>query len=151
MPRNIVIFADGTGQRGGVLVDERRSNIYKLFRATRCGPDSDVDPKEQVAFYDPGIGTLPPGSGFLITLGRSVYNLVSQALGVGLTKNIVDCYAAVVRLWRPGDRIFLFGFSRGAYTARCLGAVISLCGVPTTGENGGVLRREITAPRHLAV
>src|SRR3954452_21272746 len=86
MPRNIVIFADGTGQRGGMLVDERRSNIYKLFRATRCGPDSDVDPKDQVAFYDPGIGTLPPGSGFFITLGRTIYNVVSQALGMGLTR-----------------------------------------------------------------
>jgi uncharacterized protein (DUF2235 family) len=65
MPKNIVIFSDGTGQRGGVLVDERRSNIYKLYRATRCGPDSAVDPKEQLAHYDAGIGTLPPGLGTL--------------------------------------------------------------------------------------
>jgi hypothetical protein len=50
--KNIVIFSDGTGQRGGVLVDENRSNIYKLFRATRCGPDSTVDPKLQLAFYE---------------------------------------------------------------------------------------------------
>ena len=43
MGRNIVIFSDGTGQRGGVLVDERRSNIYKLYRAARVAPDSCVD------------------------------------------------------------------------------------------------------------
>jgi hypothetical protein len=48
--RNIIIYSDGTGQRGGVLVDEDRSNIYKLYRATRCGPDRAVDPAEQVAF-----------------------------------------------------------------------------------------------------
>ena len=96
MPKNVVILADGTGQRGGVLVDERRSNIYKLFRATRCGPDSDIDPKQQVAFYDPGIGTLPAGMGFFFTLGDVIYNLVSQALGLGLTKNIIDGYPAVV-------------------------------------------------------
>ncbi len=129
--RNIVIFSDGTGARGGVLVDENRSNIYKLYRATRCGPDTSINPSEQLAFYDPGIGTLPPGSGFLGSLARRVYNLVSQALGLGLTRNIIDCYAAIIQLWRPGDQIFLFGFSRGAYTIRCLAATICKCGVPT--------------------
>ena len=38
MPKNILIFSDGTGQSGGVTFDEDRTNIYKLFRATRCGP-----------------------------------------------------------------------------------------------------------------
>src|SRR6476619_7071293 len=114
MPKNVVIFSDGTGLRGGILVDERRSNIYKLYRASRCGPDCSVNPAEQVGFYDPGIGTLPPGSGFIENLSRRIYNLVSQALGLGLTSNIIDCYAALIKLWRQGDRIFLFGFSRGA-------------------------------------
>src|SRR6185295_17887594 len=142
MPKNIVIFSDGTGQRGGILVDERRSNIYKLYRATRCGPDSTVDPAEQVAFYDPGIGTLPPGSGGIGSLGRRAYNLISQALGLGLTRNIIACYAAIVQLWRPGDKIFLFGFSRGAYTIRCLAAVICKCGIPTRMKDGTPLRRD---------
>jgi len=132
MPRNIIIFSDGTGQRGGVLFDEPRSNIYKLFRATRCGPDTVIDPAEQLTFYDPGIGTKPQGKGFLVSLWDRIANTVSQALGIGLTGNIIDCYAALVRLWRPGDRIFLFGFSRGAYTVRCLGGVVALCGIPTT-------------------
>jgi hypothetical protein len=44
MPRNIAIFADGTGQRGGIFFDENRSNIYKLYRATRCGPESSSIP-----------------------------------------------------------------------------------------------------------
>jgi hypothetical protein len=47
-PRNIVIFSDGTGQRGGVFFDEERTNIYKLYRATRVGPDSSVDPRKQI-------------------------------------------------------------------------------------------------------
>lgn len=135
MPKNIVIYSDGTGQRGGVLFDEPRSNIYKLFRATRCGPDTAIDPAEQLTFYDPGIGTKPQGKGFLVSLWDRIANTVSQALGIGLTGNIIDCYAALIRLWRPGDRIFLFGFSRGAYTVRCLGGVIGLCGIPTA--NGG--------------
>jgi hypothetical protein len=45
MARNLVILSDGTGQQGGLFFDERRSNIYKLYRATRCGPDSIVLPE----------------------------------------------------------------------------------------------------------
>ena len=48
MPKNIIIFSDGTGQVGGLRPDERRSNIYKLYRATRCGPDTEIDPVGQV-------------------------------------------------------------------------------------------------------
>ena len=58
MAKNILIFSDGTGQAGGITPDENVSNIYKLFRATRCGPDSDIDPSEQVTFYDPGLALL---------------------------------------------------------------------------------------------
>ena len=141
---NVIIFSDGTGQRGGLLFDERRSNIYKLFRATRCGPDSTVDPSQQLAFYDPGLGTVPAGQnlGFIGALWRFLYNLASQATGLGITRNIVDCYAAIIRLWRPGDHIFLFGFSRGAYTVRCLSAVLGMCGVPTHDAIGQPLRRD---------
>jgi uncharacterized protein (DUF2235 family) len=57
MPRNILIFADGTGNEGGLLPDESRTNVYKLFCATRTGPDSNVDPLKQIAFYVQGIGT----------------------------------------------------------------------------------------------
>src|SRR5439155_13922541 len=88
-PRNIVIFSDGTGQRGGLLFDERRSNIYKLFRATRCGPDSSVNPAEQLTFYDPGLGTIPVGHSFGIVgaVARWFYSLASQATALGFTRN----------------------------------------------------------------
>lgn len=133
-PRNIVIFSDGTGQRGGLMFDERRSNIYKLFRATRCGPDSAINPAEQLTFYDPGLGTLPPGHGIggvFDVLWRAVRNILSQASGLGITRNIIACYAAIIQMWHPGDRIFLFGFSCGAYTVRCLSSVLGFYGVPT--------------------
>lgn len=149
---NIIIYSDGTGQRGGLTFDERRSNIYKLYRATRCGPDSSVNPAEQLTFYDPGLGTLPPGHdlGVMGTVWRNFYNLVSQATGLGLTGNIIDCYAAIIRLWRPGDHIFLFGFSRGAYTVRCLGGALGLCGVPTQDEGGKPLRRDEKTAKQIA-
>lgn len=150
MSRNIVIFADGTGQRGGLQFDERRSNIYKLYRATRAGPDSEVDPSKQCAFYDPGLGTLPGGVDSPAAAARSLYNLASQATGLGITHNITACYAFSVRLWRPGDRIFLFGFSRGAYTVRCLAGVLRLCGIPTTMPDGSPLRRDDATSKHIA-
>jgi uncharacterized protein (DUF2235 family) len=148
--RNIVIFSDGTGQRGGILFEERRSNIYKLYRAARCGPDSCIDPAEQFAFYDAGIGTVPGGITGITRLGRWLYNVIGQATGLGLTANIVDCYAAIIRVWEPGDRIFLFGFSRGAYTVRCVGGVLALCGVPTRGDGGAPLKRDPASAGRLA-
>lgn len=149
MGRNILIFSDGTGQGGGVLVDERRSNVYKLYRASRCGPDSTVDPAEQLAFYDPGLGSRAADGG-KVGLWRRLYNVASQATGLGLTRNIVDCYAAVLRMWEPGDRIYLFGFSRGAYTVRCLSGVLSLCGVPTRMKDGSPLRRDPDSAQAIA-
>jgi len=142
MHRNIVIYSDGTGQRGGIFFDEKRSNIYKMYRATRCGPDLAIDPAEQLTYYDPGLGTEPLGSSTLYRWYRKAYNIVSQATGLGITLNIIECYAALIRLWRPGDRIFLFGFSRGAYTVRALGGVLSFCGVPTRMPDGSPLRRD---------
>ena len=67
MSKNILIFADGTGQAGGLRPDQQLSNVYKLFRATRVGPDSPVDPCQQIAFYDPGIGTTS-ASGVVLSL-----------------------------------------------------------------------------------
>jgi uncharacterized protein (DUF2235 family) len=129
--KNIVVFSDGTGQRGGVFFDETRSNIYKLYRATRVAPDSIVKPHEQIAYYDAGLGTQLGGGPAVIRLWRTVYNFLSQATGLGITKNIIDCYAEIIRNYQKDDRIFLFGFSRGAYTVRCLASVICLCGIPT--------------------
>ena len=135
---------------GGIRFDEDRTNVYKLYRATRCGPDSCIDPNEQVAFYDPGLGS-PADGGFIWgTTGRRIYNLLSRATGLGITANIIDCYAALIRLYRPGDRVFLFGFSRGAYTVRSLGAVIALCGIPRCLPDGQPIPLDIGGSRRVA-
>ena len=150
MPKNIVIFSDGTGQHSGLFFDESRSNIYKLYRATRCGPDTAIDPAEQLAFYDPGIGTKLIGGNFFTYLYNFIYNIISQATGLGLTRNVIECYAAIIRMWEPGDRIFLFGFSRGAYTIRCLGGVLALCGIPTHMPDGKPLLRDLKTSMRIA-
>jgi uncharacterized protein (DUF2235 family) len=128
MGKNILIFADGTGNEGGLLPDESRTNVYKLYCATRTGPDSIIDPAKQIAFYVPGIGTPKP---FHNSAMERLTDNIRQMFGFGITQKIIDCYVAIVSVWQPGDRIYLFGFSRGAYTARCVAHVLEVCGVPT--------------------
>jgi uncharacterized protein (DUF2235 family) len=123
MGKTICIFSDGTGQAGGVN-PINWTNVYRLFVAMR-----DADPDGQICFYDPGLGANPDDSKSL-TVFEKAYNLVSKATGYGITRNIVDCYTALMHCCEPGDRVFLFGFSRGAYTVRSLGAVLGLCGIP---------------------
>jgi uncharacterized protein (DUF2235 family) len=91
MAKNIIIFSDGTGQAGGITFDEVRTNVYKLYRACRVGPDTTIDPVEQVAFYDPGLGSPADGSKIKIHWDRAIYNLASKATGLGITANIIDC------------------------------------------------------------
>jgi uncharacterized protein (DUF2235 family) len=150
MGKNILIFSDGTGQAGGFMPDEARSNVYKLYRATRCGPDTIIDPMLQLTFYDPGLGSKGSGRNIKIGWWRSIYNFLSKATGLGITRNIIDCYAAIIRMWEPGDRIYLFGFSRGAYTVRCVGGVLGLCGVPTRMKDGSPLKRDPASAHMIA-
>ena len=148
-PINILIFSDGTGQAGGLSPDQRLSNVYKLFRATRLGPDSPIDPAEQIAFYDPGLGTAPD-AGRGLRPWVAVRKFAGSATGAGIGHNVADCYEAILRHWRPGDRIYLFGFSRGAYTARCVASVLRLCGMPTRLPDGGPVPRAGSGLRAVA-
>lgn len=137
--RNIVIFSDGTGQDGSVRADQRLSNIYKMYRAARVGSDNSIDPSEQVVFYDPGLGTETSAVG-VTGMRRAITKLISSVTGRGITTNIADCYEFIINHYRPGDRIWLFGFSRGAYTVRCIANVLMLCGVPTRTPTGSLPR-----------
>ena len=149
MPKNILIFSDGTGQAGGISFDERRSNIYKLYRATQVGPDFDHQPGRAGRLLRCRSGSLPPSGGVIRTYIRIAHNFLSQATGFGLTTNIIDCYGPSSG-WQPGDRIYLFGFSRGAYTARCVAGVLALCGVPTRLENGVPMKYDSGTAHRLA-
>ena len=132
MAKNILIFSDGTGQIGGVRPDQRLSNVYKLYRATRPGPTSPIDPLLQVAFYDPGLGK-GEVSGWTF---KRTKHFLEATIGTGIDTNIIDCYESIIAAYEPGDRICVFGFSRGAYTVRALSTVLNLCGVPTRLSDG---------------
>jgi uncharacterized protein (DUF2235 family) len=97
MAKNILIFSDGTGQFGGLKPDQRLSNIYKLYRASRSGVDSHIDPAEQVAFYDAGLGTGEAGANWLQKISR----IFGAAFGTGISDNIADCYEALIKVYEP--------------------------------------------------
>jgi Uncharacterized alpha/beta hydrolase domain (DUF2235) len=77
-----------------------------MCRSVRCGPDSSIDPADQIAFHDPGLGSQADGANIFKAL-RWIRNTVAQATRFGITRNLVDCYTALIQLWRPGDRNFL--------------------------------------------
>lgn len=127
MSKNICIFSDGTGQAGGSNPINWTS-VYRLYVNTR-EPEQPGQPFPQIAFYDPGIGS-DPDQQEEPSLTAGLGKWIAQAIGAGITRNIIDCYTALLLSYEPGDRIFLFGFSRGAYTARSVGGALGLCGVP---------------------
>lgn len=146
MPKNILIFSDGTGQIGGLKPDQRLSNIYKMYRAMRPGPTSPIPASEQVCFYDAGLGAGEVG-GF--TLHR-IRNILSAAVGTGIDENVIDCYEKIIGYYEPGDRVLLFGFSRGAYTVRAVANVMNLCGIPTQMPDGTMVPRHGPKLRKIA-
>lgn len=107
MSKNIVVFSDGTGQEGG---EGYNTNVYKLFNMIEDRTS------EQISFYDQGLGT-------------DWRKITGKVSGVGITKNILECYEFIFNNFCAGDQIFLFGFSRGAATVRSLSNFIHLFGI----------------------
>lgn len=148
--RAIVVFCDGTGNSADKLIGGQPAitNVCKLHRAL-------VENERQVAIYLPGVGSGQTSSergaararDLLAMFGPNVAGqvagwvsrlatLLGNALGTGITANVTAGYAEIVRQYQPGDRIYLFGFSRGSYTARCIAGVISRCGLLRAGDYG---------------
>ena len=149
MVKNIVIFSDGTGQAGGRRPEQRLSNIYKLYRAARTGPDAVIDPAEQISIYEAGLGTTEIQGSSLLHPFRYARKILGLGLGTGFMNNVADCYEAILKYYEPGDRIFLIGFSRGAYTVRTVCSVMNLCGLPSQGPGGTDFPRDGRALRKI--
>lgn len=119
--KNLVVCCDGTGNE----ISENISNVLKLYRMLR---KTDKTNPRQVAFYDPGVGTLARPDPWT-KLRQDAATLFGLATGYGLDDNILRAYGFLVRNYEEGDGIFLFGFSRGAYTVRVLAAFIHKVGL----------------------
>lgn len=114
MNKRIVICADGTWNRPEQdLSKDVPTNVLRLARAIQ---PAGRDGRPQQVFYDWGVGSYHD-------------RVVGGATGRGLHKNIMDDYRYIVQNYSPGDELFLFGFSRGAYTVRSLCGLINNCGI----------------------
>jgi uncharacterized protein (DUF2235 family) len=94
----------------------------------RCIKPTASNGSAQIVYYHPGVGT-----------GNGLDRLIGGGTGVGLARNVRDAYAFLVNNYMPGDEIFLFGFSRGAYTARSISGLIDTIGLLDERDMGGFL------------
>ena len=127
MGKRLVVCCDGTWNRadweGGTA-----TNVVRLLRAVRPqarAAVADAPEIPQITYYHPGVGT-----------GNRVDRLLGGGLGLGLSQNVRDAYAFLVNNYAPGDEIFLFGFSRGAFTARSIAGLIGAIGLLHPTEMG---------------
>lgn len=113
MGRKLALFFDGTWNKPGrdARTEAVETSVRRLYEATPNTP-------AQTTWYDSGVGT-----------GRLLDKLLGGAFGVGLDGNICEGYRQLCASYREGDELFLFGFSRGAYTARSLAGMLNKCGL----------------------
>ena len=88
---------------------------------------------KQIAYYHPGVGTMGARNA-LSVLGKWWTKIRGLAFGYGFSDNIADVYSFLMAEFNPGDNVFIFGFSRGSYTARALCGLIRMCGLLTPGN-----------------
>ena len=125
--KNIIICCDGTGNEYSA---HNNTNVVHLF-------ENLVRDARQLAFYDPGVGTF---SVLGKTAGKTVGTILGKGFGWGLQENIEDPYRYLMDRFCPGDedtepdRVFLFGFSRGAFTARALAGMLFKMGLLQKGS-----------------
>lgn len=120
MPKKIVLCADGTGNTRNALF---RTNVWKLYDALDVTPES-----HQIAYYHDGVGT----SSF------APLKFLGGIFGYGVAANVRDMYSFLCRNYELGDHIYIFGFSRGAFTARILASFISHTGVQPLKDDGEI-------------
>lgn len=126
MSRRIAFCADGTWDGVG-----NNTNVYKLSKAILPIPG------DQYSFYDDGVGSD----------GQPLEKALGGAFGVGLFQKIKDGYSSISSVFEPGDEVFIFGFSRGAYTARSLAGMIAACGLPTKNPDPNLVNTAFQAYR----
>ena len=121
--RNIIICCDGTGNE----ISENISNVLKLYRCLR---KTEKTQPRQLVFYDPGVGTLSRPDPWY-KFKQDFNAILGLATGYGLDDDVLAAYAFLVHTYQAGDQIYLFGFSRGAYTVRVLAGLIHKVGLIT--------------------
>ena len=120
MAKQIVICLDGTNNKVKSADNTNVLRLYQMLQHDR--------PDRLVAFYQPGVGTFSAAGAWTAT-GRWVTKVLGLAFGLGLRQNLGNAYAYLMENYEDGDEIFVFGFSRGAYTARALTGMLAAFGL----------------------
>lgn len=120
--RNLIVCCDGTSN--GLVQD--RTNVVRIWLSLARTPD-------QLAYYDPGVGTLGSPGAFS-RLGRKLNRLVDMVTGKGVRENVIEAYEFLMENYEDGDALYFFGFSRGAYTARALAGMLDMFGLLAKGS-----------------
>ena len=128
MSKRIIFCADGTWDSA-----PNDTNVYKLFKAIPITSG-------QIPFYDDGVGSD----------GTPIEKLLGGAFGDGLFQKIKDGYTKIAHVYEQDDEIFIFGFSRGAFTARSLAGMIAICGLPTALFDDNLVNTAFQAYRNKA-
>jgi uncharacterized protein (DUF2235 family) len=123
MAKNVVVCCDGTANE----FTTDRTNVAKLFFTLV------KDPSRQVGYYHPGVGTMAP-PGVLTKTGAFLAQVAGMAWGYGLNNDIREAYVFIANNFEEGDRLFLFGFSRGAYTVRAVASLLHMYGLIGKGN-----------------
>lgn len=126
--KRIAIFCDGTWNRDDAL---HPTNVVRMAQAVKLSAD---DGRKQHVIYQRGVGSGQESNGF----SRWLDKMGGGVFGWGLTTNIEEAYRALVFCYEPGDQVYIFGFSRGAYTARSLAGLIRSCGIPPRDTVGDI-------------
>lgn len=121
--KNIIISSDGTGNAGGKGYD---SNVWRLHTAIDKHTHlTHFDHPKQVTFYHDGVGTDD----------NKIIKIIGGAIGFGLRRIVIDMYIFLINNYEKGDKIYLFGFSRGAYSIRILSGMITKIGILDKNRN----------------
>jgi uncharacterized protein (DUF2235 family) len=130
--KKIILSSDGTGSRGGTGYD---TNVWKLHTAINQRYDNAK--YQQIAYYHDGVGTED----------LKLLKILGGITGWGMQRIIIDLYIFLINNYSNGDQIYLFGFSRGAYTVRMLAGFIISCGIlkrnKTRHRSDAMLKKEV--------
>jgi uncharacterized protein (DUF2235 family) len=124
--KRIAFCADGTWDG-----KSNNTNVFKIYNAILVSA-------EQLPFYDSGVGAD----------GNPIEKLLGGAFGTGLFQKVKDGYTRIAHAYESNDQVFIFGFSRGAYTARSIAGMIASCGLPTKDFDDSLVETAFQAYRH---
>lgn len=123
MSKNIVVCCDGTNNK---LTINENTNVLHLYSCL-------IKDAQQITYYHPGVGTILPGT--IGWIKKKYYKLLDAVSAISLENHVAAAYRFLMDHYEKGDKIYIFGFSRGAYVARMICGIIQLYGLLDKGNH----------------